>query len=152
MKVFKFGLLIALILGMLALIVSPVVAQIPIEVSSIILGDMTLWAFVGYFIMAMIGAVIHLWLDVKDRDKDSPKTPYVWSWRFFTLDNIKRFIATILLIFVCLRFFSEIMGVDLSPFTALLWGFGLDRVAGFAKNHTEKLQANRDSFFIQPIE
>jgi uncharacterized membrane protein YeaQ/YmgE (transglycosylase-associated protein family) len=148
MKGFKFGLVFTLILGMLALIVSPVLAQMPQEITSIVLGDLTPWAFIGYLIMAIIGAVIHLWLDTLDRDKSSPKTPYRWSWRFFTLDNIKRFLATILLIFICLRFFSEIIGVELSPFTAFLWGFGLDRVAGFAKNHTSKLQVNRDKLFL----
>lgn len=150
MQKFKVAVVVAIILAFLGLIISPVLAHVPLQdVKVIFLGDLSVGQFLGYFLMALVGAVIHLWLDVRDRDKSSPKTPYTWSWQFFTLDNIKRFIATILLIFVCLRFFSDIVGVDLTPFTALLWGFGLDRVAGFGKNHTTILKAKRDKLFPQ---
>ncbi len=57
-----------------------------------------LWAF------ALIGVALGWHLDVRKRDKDSDATPQTFSWFFFLSDNFRRIFASVILIFIFLRF------------------------------------------------
>lgn len=140
----------AIFLLLALLLAIPIFAQsFSADVQSFLLGSLSIGAYFGALLMAGVGALLHLWLDVQDRDKESTHTPFVWSWRFFAFDNIKRGIATILLILVVPLIFEHLFNIPLTASSALLWGFSLDRVAVFGKKHYAILQANRDKLFAQ---
>lgn len=150
MQNLKLAVVVAIILAFLGLIISPVLAQVPLQDAKLILfGDLSVGTILGYFVLIIIGATLHVYLEAKDRDKDSPHTPYKWSWKFFILDNIKRGLVTILLAFVCVRFFEDLTGSSLTPVNALIWGFGIDSFTVFGKKGKGLLKAKRDKLFPQ---
>lgn len=109
-----------------------------------VIGDYSFGLWLAYFFFAIIGSIAFSWMEVSDRDKASPKTPVKFRLTFFILDNIKRFVATAILIYVQFRFYKELSGNPLNEYTALLIGFGADGLAGFSKKRTKLLQADRE--------
>lgn len=105
---------------------------------------MTFGSWCAYIVLAILGTILFTGMEVGLRDETSPKTPKKFSWGFLAKDNVKRYLFTLLLIFIQLRFFKELNGVDLTPYTAILIGFGADGIAGFSKKKFTVLQADRD--------
>jgi hypothetical protein len=81
------------------------------------------------FIFASIGMLITMLIDVKQRDKKSNRTPENFSISFFIKDNILRFITTLLLVFIFLRFSIEIFGDTNSMYSAFIVGLCSDFLA-----------------------
>jgi hypothetical protein len=90
--------------------------------------------FFHVLIWALVGAVLSLLLHVAQRNPLTPNSTIRFSWRFFLWDNFKRIITTVLLIVVVLRFMPELLGFQLSAFTAFLAGFANDKLAQMLKN------------------
>ena len=63
---------------------------------------------------AVFGVLLSLRLHIINRDVPSPRTPIRWSWSFFFLDNAKRLLTTLALIFVALRFAPDFIGMKLT--------------------------------------
>jgi hypothetical protein len=67
-------------------------------------------------------------LHISSRDKNSKATPKEFSWKFFIIDNGMRFLTTLLLLFIFLRFPEYLVQI---PFVAeheiiiLLTAFGV---------------------------
>ena len=112
-----------------------------------VLGGYSLGMWLAYFFFAMLGAAAFSWMEVTNRDRNSVKTPIKFRWKFFCLDNIKRYIATGILIYLQFRFFKELTGTGLSEYVAVLIGFGGDGIAGFSKKRAKILQADREKLF-----
>lgn len=104
------------------------------EFISKILGDIPAIDFMVLWFFALVGVAIRLLIDVQGRDKLSFRTPYRFSWNWLWLDNARRILATVLLIFVSLRFCEEVFGVAISPWIAVLIGLISDRLAGYLKD------------------
>lgn len=109
-----------------------------------ILGDYSIPMWFAYFFFAVLGTAAFSWIEVSSRDKASVKTPVKFRWKFFAFDNLKRYVATGILIYIQFRFFKELSGSSLSEYVAFLIGFGSDGLAGFSKRSTKILQADRD--------
>jgi hypothetical protein len=114
------------------------------EFFEIIFGAMSAGQWLAYLLLAVLGTVLFTWMEVDQRDVASPRTPKSFSWSFLARDNIRRYILTLLLIFVQMRFFKDINGVDLTPYMAIVLGFGSDGIAGFSKRKIKRLQADRE--------
>ena len=114
------------------------------EFFEIIFGTMSFASWCAYILLALLGTLLFTGMEVGLRDENSPKTPKKFSLEFLAKDNIKRYLFTVLLIFIQLRFFKELNGVDLTPYTAILIGFGADGIAGFSKKKVKALQADRE--------
>ena len=108
-----------------------------------LLGNMPVAAFLAAFFFALIGVTISLLLQANKRDPGASSTPYHFSYRFLLQDNWKRIVLSLLLIFVTIRFYSELTGKELSMYFALGIGLGLDKLAQVVKNASAVLQVNR---------
>jgi hypothetical protein len=104
-----------------------------------LLGSIPLPVFVGLLFFALFGAVLSLLLQTTSRDVKSEASPVHFSWSFFFLDNWKRIVTTLMLIYVALRFAPDLMGIEISNFWALIIGFGNDKIAQFLKDKTNLL-------------
>ncbi len=115
------------------------------EIKDIILGANSMSYYIGYAIWSLVGAFLyHTFLDVKGRNVNSSATPIKFNFLFLLKDNWKRYLTTILIIFVQIKFYKELNGVDLTAYTALLLGFTSDGISDFAKRSIPALQTARD--------
>jgi len=105
------------------------------------LDGMPLGTLFAGFVFALMGVLLNAILKALKRDPNSARTPYEWSWRFFFSDTIQRLIlsgvATIIVIFLSLRFFQELTGsTELSMLYAFGVGFGLDKAIAKLQSKT----------------
>lgn len=112
-----------------------------------VLGDYTLGSWLAYMFFAIIGTVIYSWNEVSQREVPSKKTPRKFSIGFFLRDNIKRFIFTVLLIYIQFRFFEQITGSEMSEYAAFLIGFTSDGLSGMSKKNSKVLQGKRKDIY-----
>lgn len=90
------------------------------------------WAYIGAFVMIL--------LITNKRDPLSKESPVHFSWSFFFSDNVKKIVATIILIFVAIRFGDQFLapylpaGTTLNSFIYFLVGFGCDRLSQLFKD------------------
>lgn len=108
-------------------------------------GGYSVWELIGYGVFFILGMFLYSYLEVENRNKLSNNTPKKFSWKFFYKDNIKRYVASVLLVYVLFRFFIEMTGQELNEFTALLMGFTGDGVIGMKKKSIKGLNTNRDN-------
>lgn len=113
------------------------------EFLSIIFGSMTFASWFGYLLLSLLGSFIFTVTEVKTRDALSNSTPFYFSFKFLAFDNIKRYLFTLLLIFIQMRFWKDLSGSDMTPYTALLLGFSMDGISGFSKRMIPQLQEDR---------
>jgi hypothetical protein len=99
-----------------------------------LLGTNDIPKFIACVFFAMIGTVISLLVHATNRDKNSMKTPYKFSFVFLIADNWQRILLNLLLILVTIRFCKEITGMELSMFVSLLIGVGYDKLGEFLRN------------------
>ncbi len=106
---------------------------------NIITGETPGDIFLGFVFFALIGISLSLLWQTSKRDALSPHTPAKFNVWFMLADNAKRLTATILTVYIALRFTPEIFNVTLTNFWALTIGLGLDKIAEFIKNKTSLL-------------
>ncbi len=112
-----------------------------------ILGDFTLGSWLAYFAFALIGVMIYSYNDVKNRSVPSKRSPIKFSWLFFLKDNVKKFIMTMLLIYIQFRFYEQLSGSPMNDYAAFLMGFTADGLSGMSKKQTEKLVGKRKEIY-----
>lgn len=100
------------------------------EAWKIIMGDKSGGYYIAGFFFSGLGMIISLYHNSRKRDKDSPDTPYNFSWRFLIWDNVKRTITTLAVMFILYRTMdlsdvSKMIGVGITVTIAL------DKVVGF---------------------
>lgn len=100
------------------------------EIFSGLLGNKTIAEYIVAFIFVLIGVLVSIRVGAIKRDKDSKHTPYEFSYKFLTRDNIVRALASIGIAFVAIRFGKEITGNDTTEFGAFLIGLGFDQLVG----------------------
>jgi hypothetical protein len=80
---------------------------------------------------ALIGLAFHFKSKVAKRNAHSKNTPYVFSWRFFTQDNLVELVFSIIAILLALRFSVEYAGTQITMFYALGIGLALPKFIAF---------------------
>lgn len=89
----------------------------------------------GYIVIAVICALVIIFIDAAGRDVSSARTPGKFSVRFWFADNLARVIANILLIPIVIRMCYEyVPPVWMLALSAGI-GFGVDGLALIAKNY-----------------
>lgn len=114
------------------------------ELLTHLIGPGSIALLIGALIYAYIGAFIMLLLTTTKRDPLSDRTPFCFSWRFLWSDNTKRLIATIILIFIAIRFSRELIGADITMWAAVLIGLGCDKLAEIIKSKTNLFDKQKD--------
>ena len=114
------------------------------ELIKIILGDFTFTQLFGYVWFFIIGYVIYGLTEVTGRDVNSLNTPRKWSWKFWFLDNWKRYLTTLLCSYVFFRFYNEISGHPFGNIDAIILGMMGDGVAATIKNRVFKFSGDRE--------
>lgn len=107
------------------------------------LGATDSWQFLILIAYALIGVAVNLLYNAADRNPANPTTPYHFSLSFLTLDNLKRLVLNLILIFLSVRFYPDLFGKPISPFLATGVGFIYDKIMEVIKNKTELLSVNR---------
>lgn len=82
--------------------------------------------FLSVFFFVLVGITISLLVDSMGRDTKSTKTPSKFSWKFLLLDNLKRIFLVVLVIFVSIRFYTELYEGTVNEWAGLLLGLSLD--------------------------
>jgi hypothetical protein len=109
--------------------------------------------FATLMIFALIGATVNLLTNVTNRDKESTATPYHFSFKFMLLDNWKRMVNSLLLIYLFVRFMPlllpekayEAIDGDLEFVIAGLIGYSFDKLSEILKDKAALLRVNRDN-------
>jgi hypothetical protein len=109
-----------------------------------LLGGQTAAHFFGLLFFAFFGALLSLLLQTTVRDIKSPESPIHFSWGFLFFDNWKRILTGVMLILLALRFTSELFGVTITEFWAVVIGFGNDKIAQVVKDKTNFLGQKKD--------
>lgn len=104
------------------------------ELSEILFGNgITLTHMLGYVWFFIVGYVIYGLTETSGRDVKSKNTPEKWSWKFWFLDNWRRYITTFLCTYVLFRFYTEMSGHPFGYFDAVTLGLIGDGIAATMK-------------------
>lgn len=121
----------------------------------ILVGDMTVSAFVGCFLMSLLGAFVNIMFDVVTRNPMTNKSPVTFDPNYFIKDNSKRLILLFLMVLLWVRFSLEISGLiglfmptfsewintnHQSPFIYLMIGGGFDYIVAKLKRYKRNLK------------
>ncbi len=112
----------------------------------VLLGDLSFGSFAGYLTLTLIGALVSLFFDVKNRDGKSGATPKKFSISFLMWDNVKRFIGVIILLYVVVRFSDKLFPGEPIDWVMVSIGFNIDAVIASIKKDTKLLSMNREKF------
>lgn len=97
-----------------------------------LLGTNTIGFLVSFYLFALFGVLFSLVIHVK---KKVSKTKFSWSYWF--KDNLKRFLASIMVIFIVARFAPEMsLPFEANMFGAVILGTMLDRAIIYVRNKT----------------
>lgn len=107
------------------------------------LGTTDGWLFVTLFFYALAGMSVMLLYTAANRNPGTPTTPYKFNLGFLLLDNWKRIVLNLLLIFITVRFYPDIFGKPITPFLALIAGLAYDKIFQLIKDNTGILQVDR---------
>lgn len=121
------------------------------EIFNIIFGNVTLLKLFGYVWFFIIGYIIYGLTETTGRDEDSPNTPRQWNWKFWFLDNWRRYLSTILCTYILFRFNAEISGTmqDFSYFDAVTLGLVGDGISATIKKRVKSLADDRKNLMIR---
>lgn len=86
---------------------------------SLITGTVDTSIYTAGLFFALIGLTFHFKMKVAKRNAFSKNTPYAFSWRFFTQDNLVELVFSIVAILLALRFSVEYAGTQITMFYAL---------------------------------
>ncbi len=96
-----------------------------------ILGTTDVPTYMAGLVFALIGLAFYYKSKVSKRNEYSKNTPYHFSWRFFTQDNLVELVFSIVAILLALRFSVEYAGTQITMFYALGIGLVLPKFIAF---------------------
>jgi len=98
------------------------------QVIAELLGSFTAAFYITYFIFVLVGVLISLRLQAFTRDKSSKNTPFKFSFTFLLQDNLLRIVSSMAIVFVAIRFGSELFQKEPTYLGALLMGISFDQI------------------------
>lgn len=119
------------------------------ELFKTLFGNYTCIQMLGYLWFFIIGYVIYGLSEVSGRNVYSPKTPRKWSYKFWFLDNWRRYVTTLLSTYIIFRFYIEICGHELSYMEVMMLGLLGDGVSKKLKDRVSIISANREELMKQ---
>lgn len=119
------------------------------ELIKIIFGDFTVMQLLGFLWFFIVGYIVYGLIETTGRDVNSPNTPKKWSWKFWLKDNLKRYLATIILSYAFFRFYGEISGHPFAYIDAFTLGLLGDGAAAVIKGRFKTFQADRAKLMLE---
>jgi len=113
------------------------------EILKILFGEFTTSQLIGYIWFFIIGYIIYGLTEVSGRNVQSSATPVKFSWKFWFLDNWRRYVTTILCTYILFRFYTEINGTTFTYFDAVTLGLVGDGIAATIKRRIDVVNPNR---------
>lgn len=113
------------------------------EIFKIIFGEFTQVQLIGYLWFFLIGYIIYGLTEATGRKPESPATPEKWSWKFWFLDNWRRYLTTIMCTYVLFRFYTEVSGHPFGYFDAVALGLIGDGIAATMKERFKSIGGDR---------
>ena len=113
------------------------------EFMKVLMGDMAVGTMLGYVFLTLVGAGLSLLVEVNSRNVDSGSTPRGFSWRFLALDNVKRFVWVILLVYAVVRFSYMLFPGEPVDWVMVSLGYNIDSLMGSAKKGSKVVGMNR---------
>lgn len=117
------------------------------QVTSGILGKLSVSDYLIAFFFVFLGLLIRNYFKIRTGIKTNEKSPpefsakYWYQTSFFS--KMYSLLMNMVIVFICLRFSSELFGYTVSAFTALLLGLGFDYAVDYLRKRQDKL---RDQF------
>ena len=99
--------------------------------------------FLWCLFFAGLGILFVLLMGTRLRDPASVNSPAKSSWAYLWSDNIRRILASILAVYLSLRFMPDLFGWELNEWKALLVGTAWDGIALFLKQKTNWLETKK---------
>lgn len=103
-----------------------------------LLGNRSVAVWLVCFTFIIIGVLLSLIVSAKERNKDSPNTPYKFSFKFLVHDNILRILGSVLIAFTVIRFGEDMVGAHIGYFGSLLMGLCFDQLVKFIAEWQKK--------------
>ena len=104
------------------------------------LGGLTTNQVIISFILAFAGLYLKWYFKSYVGVHYNAQTPYQFSWKYWLSDNVHRLkgmVATIIILFISIRFPKELLGVEFSYLWAFIAGLGIDWITEVIKKKTE---------------
>jgi len=101
--------------------------------------DFFLWCL----FFAGLGILFVLLMGTRLRDPASVNSPAKFSWKYLWNDNLRRILASVLAVYLSLRFMPDLLGWELNEWKALLVGTAWDGIALFLKQKTNWLETKK---------
>lgn len=95
-----------------------------------------LWCMLFF---AGLGILFVLLMGTKLRDPDSVNSPKKFSWSYLGSDNFKRILASLIAVYISLRFMPELFGWQVNEWRSLLVGMAWDSIALIVKQRSKLL-------------
>ncbi len=109
------------------------------EVKNYLTGNTDPTFFLWCLFFAGLGILFVLLMGTKLRDPGSIYSPQRFSWSYLLSDNFKRILASLLAVYLSLRFMPELFGWPVNEWKALLVGMAWDGIALFIKQKSNIL-------------
>lgn len=119
------------------------------EFLKIIFGEFTVIQLLGYMWFFIIGYIVYGLTEATGRKVENPATPIKWSWKFWFLDNWRRYLTTIMCTYILFRFYTEISGHAFGYFDAVSLGLIGDGIAATLKERVKGIAGDRASLTAQ---
>ncbi len=94
------------------------------------LGPYSSTEFVIYGMFFLMGALVFFGIDVKRSVQKDSATPSKFNFWFMLRDNVFRFFAIIVSIYIVIRFYEGLYGTELTELLALTLGVSIDALIG----------------------
>ena len=99
-----------------------------------LLGPYSLTEFIIYLFFFVMGATIFFGLDVRRSVRSDPETSRKFNIWFMLRDNVLRFLAVLISIYVVIRFHDGLFGTACTEKLALGLGVSIDAIIGKGVN------------------
>lgn len=111
-------------------------------VGSYLIGTENTGFFIAKLLLAYLGAFLLILWGAQKGVKSAEYSPPHFSWKYLWCDNNKRIIANLIVIYIGVRFMSELMpptvNENMELFTSLLVGLSVDAIAAKLKKWKNK--------------
>ncbi len=129
MKQFKISIILLTMLLLIFILINPT--------RLLLLGNLDLYNYAMAYVFASIGMLLTKLIQLQNRNKKSPKTPYSFSISFYFKDNFLNILINFVLLFIAFRFCTEVTGREFSMWVAFCLGSIIDTIVILIKNRTK---------------